>query len=247
METVLRATNLKKAYGEFFAVDGISFEVKAGETLGFVGPNGAGKTTTIHMLLGLLTPTEGQIEILGKNFESARENILESINFVAANVFLPHNLTVKQNLTIFSMLYGRKPQIEKIKKLLNTFHLEDFENQKAGKLSSGELSRLSLAKAFLNDPKILLLDEPTASLDPAVAAEVRQIIKKQQESFGTAIVWTSHNMREIETVCDRIIFIHHGKILAEGTPEELRKRFGKQDLEEIFIHLAGSKLNNTIQ
>lgn len=238
MDTVVKATDLKKMYDKVVAVDGISFEVGAGETVGLVGPNGAGKTTTIHMLLGLLSPTAGEIEILGKKFSTAREYILGHLNFVGAQVFLPGNLTVKQNLTIFSMLYGQKPSKDKINELLAKFHLEKFAKQKAGKLSSGESARLNLAKAFINDPKLLLLDEPTASLDPSIAVEVRKIIKKQQEALGTAIVWTSHNMREIETVCDRVIFIHHGKILASGTPSELRAQFNIQDMEEIFINLA---------
>src|SRR3989338_4118450 len=238
METAVRVTNLKKVYDKVVAVDDISFDIYPGETVGFVGPNGAGKTTTIHMLLGLLSPTAGEIEILGKKFNSAREYILGHINFVGAQVFLPGNLTVQQNLTIFSMLYGQKPSKKKIGELLVRFHLEKFVKQKTGKLSSGESARLNLAKAFINDPKILLLDEPTASLDPSVAAEVRKIIKKQQEALGTAIMWTSHNMREIEAVCDRVIFIHHGKILANGTPADLRTQFGTQDMEEFFINLA---------
>jgi ABC-2 type transport system ATP-binding protein len=141
---------------------------------------------------------------------------------------------------IFSMLYGKKPSKEKIEELLFTFDLKKFENQKAGKLSSGERVRLNLAKAFVNDPKLLLLDEPTASLDPAVSFKVREIIKERQTSLGTAILWTSHNMREIENVCDRVIFINKGKIVAKGTPEELRNLFKKQDLEEIFISLVKS-------
>lgn len=238
MEPIVRITDLRKTYDKVVAVDGISFEVGAGETVGLVGPNGAGKTTTIHMLLGLLSPTAGEIEILGKKFHSAREHILERINFVGAQVFLPGNLTVRQNLTIFSMLYGHKPSKHKIDELLDKFHLEKFAKQKAGKLSSGESARLNLAKAFINDPKLLLLDEPTASLDPSSAVEVRQIIRKHQETLGTAIIWTSHNMREIETVCDRVIFMHHGKILANGTPADLRSQFGIRDMEEIFINLA---------
>jgi ABC-2 type transport system ATP-binding protein len=240
MEVVLRVKNLRKLFGNFAVVDGISFEVKERETVGLIGPNGAGKTTTIQMILGLIEPTWGEIEIFGKNFKNYRERILERTNFAATYVWFPDNLTVKQNLMIFSMLYGQKPSKDKIEELLLTFDLKKFENQKAGKLSSGERVRLNLAKAFVNDPKLLLLDEPTASLDPAVSFKVREIIKERQASLGTAILWTSHNMREIENVCDRVIFINKGKIVAQGTPDELRNLFKKQDLEEIFISLVKS-------
>lgn len=237
-EIVLRAIELEKIYNKTVAVDGVSFEIAAGETVGLIGPNGAGKTTIIHMLLGLLTPTSGQIEIFGKDFDSCREYILERVNFIAAQVWLPGNLTLKQNLIIFSLLYGRKPSADKIKELLKTFRLEGFERRLASKLSSGESTRLNLAKAFINDPQLLFLDEPTAYLDPAIAAETREIIKKRQKELGTTILWTSHNMREIEEVSDRIIFLHKGKILAQGTAEELRRTFGKSGLEDIFISLA---------
>ncbi|MBI2098146.1 MAG: ABC transporter ATP-binding protein [Candidatus Wildermuthbacteria bacterium] len=239
MSTLLKVENLVKTYGQTTAVDGISFEAKEGEVVGLLGPNGAGKSTTIHMLLSLLEPTEGSIEIFGKDLKTHREEILQHINFATAYSMLPHNLTPYENLKIFALLYGVQQWRTAAESLLEEFNLAEFRNVRTGSLSTGEQMRLVLAKAFLNNPKLLLLDEPTASLDPAVARDLRQkIYYKMQENNGT-ILWTSHNMREIEAMCDRVIFMAHGKIVADDTPENLKKTFQSGDLEDIFIAIAG--------
>ena len=238
MSTLLKVENLTKTYGQTTAVDGISFEAKEGEVVGLLGPNGAGKSTTIHMLLSLLEPTEGSIEIFGKDLKTHREEILQHINFATAYSMLPHNLTPYENLKIFALLYGVQQWRTAAESLLEEFNLAEFRNARTGSLSTGEQMRLVLAKAFLNSPKLLLLDEPTASLDPAVARDLRQkIYYKMQENNGT-ILWTSHNMREIEAMCDRVIFMAHGKIVADDTPENLKKTFQSGDLEDIFIAIA---------
>lgn len=246
MSTVLKVENLTKTYGETAAVDHISFEMQEGEVVGLLGPNGAGKSTTIHMLLSLLEPTEGKIEIFGKNLKEHREEILQNMNFATSHSMLPHNLTPYENLKVFGLFYGVKNWKAKAESLLEEFNLQDFRHARTGSLSSGEQMRLVLAKAFLNDPKLLLLDEPTSSLDPAVARDLRQkIYYKMEENKGT-ILWTSHNMREIETMCDRIIFLAHGKIVANDTAENLKKIFQMNDLEEIFITIAKQPAADTL-
>lgn len=238
MSSVVQVENLTKKYGKFTAVDNISFEIKEGEVVGFLGPNGAGKSTTIHMLLSLLAPTEGTIEIFGKSLKDHREEILQNINFAAPYAALPYNLTPYENLFVFALLYGVKNAREKVETLLKEFHLEKFRKARTGELSSGEQTRLELAKAFLNEPKLLLLDEPTSSLDPAIARELRKEVYNRTKKVGGAVLWTSHNMREIEVMCDRVIFLSHGTIVADDTQENLRNQFEKSDLEEIFIQLA---------
>ena len=236
---ILKVENLTKRYGETTAVNGISFEAQEGEVVGLLGPNGAGKSTTIHMLLSLLEPTEGSIEIFGKNLKTHREEVLQRMNFATSYSMLPHNLTPLENLKVFALLYGVKQWRMKAESLLEEFNLAEFRKARTGSLSTGEQMRLVLAKAFLNNPKLLLLDEPTASLDPMVAKDLRQkIYYKMEENNGT-IIWTSHNMREIEAMCDRVIFLAHGKIVANDTPENLKKTFEKKDLEDIFITIAG--------
>lgn len=240
MRTILKVENLTKVYDDgVTAVDHISFEVHEGEIVGLIGPNGAGKTTTIHMILGLLEPTEGRVEIFGKDLARNRGQILQKTNFAAPYAALPHNLTPYENLTVFSFLYGvRRMRREKIENLLRDFNLVKFRSIRTGFLSSGEQMRLALAKAFLSDPRFLLLDEPTSSLDPAIAQDIRIDIHKRIAALNGAVLWTSHNMWEIETICDRVILLFHGKIVADDTPENLRKRFQKQDLEELFISLV---------
>ena len=235
---VLRITGLTKAYGSFIAVDHISFSVSEGEVVGLLGPNGAGKTTTINMVLGILKPTSGAVEVLGKRIEKRRSEIASKINFAAVYAHVPANLTVRQNLCVFALLYGIKSIRQKVNALLQEFDLEDFANAKTGLLSSGELSRLNLAKAMLNTPKLLLLDEPTASLDPNISRLVRDKIKDYALKNRAGILWTSHNMNEIEEVCDRVLFLSHGKILLSGDPNALPAAHGKKDLEELFIAMA---------
>ncbi len=245
MQTILQVDNLTKQFNGFTAVNRVSFEVRAGEIVGLLGPNGAGKTTIIQMLLTLLSPTEGSIEVFGKNLEHHREELLSQMNFAAPYSTLPYNLTPKENLTVFSFLYGVSNQEKKAEFLLREFNLTALTNEKTGRLSSGEQMRLVLAKAFVNNPKLLLLDEPTTSIDPAIARELRSKIHKFMRQNGGAILWTSHNMREIETMSDRIIFLSRGKIVADDTPQNLKKRFQEEDLEEIFINIARGSLNKS--
>jgi ABC-2 type transport system ATP-binding protein len=242
-EWVLTISGLTKEFGSLKAIKGISFSVPSGKIIGLLGPNGAGKTTTINMVLGILEPTQGFIEIFGKNLKKHRSTISKDINFVAVYAHMPANLTVRQNLHIFGLLYEVKNLKERIQFLLREFDLEGFADTKAGLLSSGESSRLNLAKALMNRPRLLLLDEPTASLDPSISQLIRQRIKKYADDTKAAILWTSHNMQEIEVVCDRVLFLSHGRILLSGNPKTLPSEHGKRDLEELFISVAREPLS----
>jgi len=225
--SILSVSNLTKFFStkekKFTAVDNISFDLKEGEILGLLGPNGAGKTTTIQMLLGVLTPTSGEIKYFGKEFEKHREEILEQVNFSSTYTNLPWDLTVKENLTFIAYLYQINNRQERIKKIVKNFRLEKLFNQSMKELSAGQLTRVNLAKAFINFPKVLLLDEPTASLDPEVADYIRKFLLEERKKFQVSIILTSHNMSEVEEVCDRVIFINQGKSLANDTPENLAK------------------------
>lgn len=221
--SILSVKNLTKVFKKFKAVDDISFELKEGEILGLLGPNGAGKTTTIQMLLGVLTPTSGQINYFGKKLVDYREEILERVNFSSTYTNLPWGLTVWENLVFISYLYQISNRQERIKKISQTFRIERLLNQRMSDLSAGQLTRVNLAKAFVNFPKVLLLDEPTASLDPEVADFIRKFLLEERKKFHVSIIITSHNMAEVEEVCDRVIFIDKGKILADDTPENLAK------------------------
>ncbi|MBI2121365.1 MAG: ABC transporter ATP-binding protein [Candidatus Wildermuthbacteria bacterium] len=238
MRAILKVENLTKIYGNVTAVDHISFELQEGEIVGLLGPNGAGKTTTIHMILSLIAPTEGRIEIFGKDAERHREETLSQMNFAAPYSCLPYNLTAVENLKIFSLLYGIQGNSEAIEQTLRDFNLAQFRNSRSGGLSSGEQMRLALAKAFVNNPKLLLLDEPTSSLDPSIAFAIRNEIFRRMQKTRGAVLWTSHNMREIEAMCHRVIFLSHGRIIDNDTPENLRAKYGKEDLEEIFLEIA---------
>jgi len=240
-DTVVEVKELTKRYEKTVAVDGISFEIYQGEILGLLGPNGAGKTTTIQMLLGLLTPTSGEIKILGMDLNKHRETILNQVNFSSAYVALPFSLTVIENLMVFARLYGIKNPRAKIETLLKTFEMEPMRTKVTGKLSSGQVTRLCLAKSLLNDPKILFLDEPTVSLDPDIADKTRSLLKDLRTRTGLTILYTSHNMQEMEEICDRILFLNKGRLIAAGTPKEILKRFGKENLEEVFLKVAREK------
>jgi ABC-2 type transport system ATP-binding protein len=239
---VLSVGQLRKTYGETVAVDGISFDVARREIVGLLGPNGAGKTTTINMILGVLEPSSGTIQIEGEDLAARRSQALERTNFAAVYAPLPGNLTVYQNLRIFGLLYGVKNLPERIEALLNEFGLEAFRNVKCGVLSSGEQTRVGLAKAMLNRPQLLLLDEPTASLDPATARDIRTRIREFAAQGTAGVLWTSHNMYEVEDVCDRVLFLSHGKILLEGDPKSLPGEHGKETLEDLFITVAREPL-----
>jgi len=237
MAAIVRITNLTKQYGNLTAVDHVSFEIKESEIVSLLGPNGAGKTTIIQMLLTLVSPTSGDIEIFGKTLKGHREELLSMMNFTAPYSVLPYNLTTKEALKVYSLLYGIHNYRERVSSLIDEFELGWLADKKVGQLSSGEQMRIGIAKAFVNSPGLLLLDEPTASLDPAIARELRAKILKLVRKAGGAILWTSHNMREIEQVSDRIIFLSRGKIVADDSPDNLKSYFGQQDLEEIFISI----------
>jgi ABC-2 type transport system ATP-binding protein len=239
---VLSVANLRKRYGEMIAVHDVSFDVSHGEIVGLLGPNGAGKTTSINMILGVLEPTSGKILIDGVDLGAHRSQALQCTNFEAVYAPLPGNLTVIQNLRIFGMLYNVRNLAERIEQLLEHFDLARFRNTKCGVLSSGEQTRVSLAKAMLNRPKLLLLDEPTASLDPATAREIRANIREFAAQGEGGVLWTSHNMYEVEEVCDRVLFLSHGRILLEGDPKNLPREHGKETLEELFIAVAREPL-----
>ncbi len=243
MEKILEAKNLTKVYDGLRAVEGVSFSIGAGEILGLLGPNGAGKTTTIDMILGLLEATSGVIHVFGKDLKKHKSEILQKMNFAAVYAQLPGNLTVRENLYIFALLYGVLNTKNTVQTFLKDFDLERFANTRVGFLSSGEQSRVNLAKALLNNPRLLLLDEPTASLDPSTAQIMRSRIKEYVLSSKSAILWTSHDMYEIEAVCDRVLFISHGKILLEGDPRQLPSQYGKKNLEELFISVAREPLS----
>jgi ABC-2 type transport system ATP-binding protein len=223
-EDILVVDHLVKKFGNFTAVDGISFRVGKGEIVGLLGPNGAGKTTTISMIMGFTLPTSGRVEVFGKDCAKHRQEILARVNYASAYTKIPYRLTVWQYLFMFSLLYDVPHGREKIAELLKTFQIEDRKNTIGEDLSSGNTARVNLCKAFINSPELILLDEPTSSMDPDIADQVRNHILKAQRKFGTTVVITSHNMAEIEELCDRVIFINHGTIIAEDTPEALAKR-----------------------
>lgn len=224
------------------AVDDLDLEVRAGEVIGLLGVNGAGKTTVMNMILGLTIPNEGTITVFGKDLQKHRIEILKRTNFCTTYANLPSNLKVRQNLRVFAGLYGVKNPGDKIDELLEMLGIAHLRESVTGRLSAGEGTRVNLAKALLNDPELLLLDEPTASLDPDIADKVRSLVRRTQRERSTAILYTSHNMKDIEVVCDRIIFLHEGSILAEGTAAEIKERFSGRDLDEVFIKVARNEV-----
>jgi ABC-2 type transport system ATP-binding protein len=235
---LIQVEGLSKRFGTVTAVEGLSFMARRGEILGLLGPNGAGKTTTLQMLLGLTTPTSGSVRILGLDLRTHRRAILARVNFSSAYVTLPFNLTAWENLNVFAKLYGiRKPR-QKILDLLELFEIPQALNRVTGALSTGQLTRLNLCKAFLNDPEILFLDEPTASLDPDIADKVRTILARLQRERGLTMMYTSHNMREVEILCDRVLFLSRGRLVAEGAPRELIERASRGSMDEVFIAIA---------
>lgn len=243
MTKVLSVTALRKKYGDStVAIDGVSFDVNNNEIVGLLGPNGAGKTTTINTILGVLEPDTGAIRIQGLDLAAHRSRVISCTNFAAVYTPLPGNLTVYQNLRVFGLLYGVKALRDRIDELLKEFDLEGFRDKKCGVLSSGEQTRVSLAKAMLNHPCLLLLDEPTASLDPATARDIRVKMREYAARCGVGVLWASHNMYEVEDVCNRVLFLSHGRILLEGNPKTLPGEHGKKTLEELFIAVAREPL-----
>lgn len=237
-DPVLQVMNLTKRFGEFVAVNDVSFSIKPGEILGLLGPNGAGKTTTMHMLLGLITPTSGAIHMFGLDLAAQREQILQAVNFSSSYISMPLALTVEENLWVVARLYGMSDIARRVDEMVKKLEMEEFRHKVTRKLSSGQMTRLTLAKAFLTEPKILFLDEPTASLDPDIAHKIRSLLKEERRSAGLSILYTSHNMREMEEMSDRIIFLQRGRIVAEGTAQQIVARFGQADLEEVFLKIA---------
>ncbi len=238
----LQVEKLRKQYSGVTALDEVSFNVERGEILGLLGPNGAGKTTTINMVLGVLEPTGGRVEIDGVDIAKDRARALERTNFAAVYAALPGNLTVSENLRFFGLLYRVTGLDLRIEELLRQFSLESLRRSKCGVLSSGELTRVALAKALLNRPLLLLLDEPTASLDPSAARDIRAMIRELARGGDCGVLWTSHNMYEVAEVCDRVLFLSHGRILLEGDPQSLPREHGAPNLEELFIQLTVSAL-----
>ncbi len=232
---LLQVSHLTKKFGDFTAVNDISFTLREGEILGFLGPNGAGKTTTIQMLLAVLHPTQGSIVYFGKSIEKNRAEILEQINFSSTYTNLPWQLTVLENLKFISYLYTISNRPVRIEKIIQLFNLKPILKQKILDLSAGEVTRVNLAKAFLNNPKILLLDEPTASLDPDVADYVRTFLLEEKKNSKLSIILTSHNMSEVEEMCDRVIFIREGRIVADDTPEQLAKTIEIAHLRLVIV------------
>ncbi len=241
MKNSINVENLSKNYSENKAVQNISFKIAANEIVGLLGPNGCGKTTTIAMILGLLKPTSGQILIDGISIENNRIELLHKMNFISPYIELPKKLTVKENLVVYSKLYSVKNFKDRIDYLSDTLRLNDFINKKTGELSSGQKNRVSFAKSLINNPSILLLDEPTTSLDPETADFVRTFLENYKQEKKISILLASHNMNEVERLCASVLMMKEGKIIDKGTPKELIEKHGRKNLEEVFLKLTRRK------
>jgi len=238
----LTIKNLVKKFKSIVAVDNISFEIEKNSTLGLLGPNGCGKTTSIGMMLGLITPTSGKIFINEINLEPKnRISLLSLMNFASPYIELPKKLTVRQNLEVYARLYGINNKIERIDELVEDLNLSKFLNKNTGELSSGQKNRVSLAKSLINKPKLLFLDEPTASLDPDVGDFVREYLEKYKNKNELTMLLASHNMKEVERLCNKVIMMKQGKIVDNGTCQELIKKHGRENLEDTFLKIARSK------
>ena len=238
MNEIIEVSNLRKNYGKKEAVKNLNFKINKGEIIGLLGPNGCGKTTTIAMILGLLKPTSGKIIIKKKNLEEERINLLEKINFISPYVELPKKLSVKENLKVFAKLYDIKNINTKINEIANNLRLEELLDKKTGELSSGQKNRVALAKALINEPEILLLDEPTASLDPETGDFIRTFIENYSKKNNITILLASHNMNEVERMCHSVMMMKDGSIVDEGKPKNLILKNGRKNLEEVFLKIA---------
>lgn len=236
-DILLSIQNLTKQFGSHEIVRDICFSVQSGEIVGIVGPNGAGKTTILSMILGVTEPSSGSIEIFASPFPQYRRQILRQVGFAASYATLPGNLTLRQNLTVFAYLYSIPYSRVRVENVMAELNLQKFANTKIALLSSGEQVRANLAKAFLNSPRLLLLDEPTASLDPSTSAMIRSYIRNYT-THNAGTLWASHNMEEVQAVCDRVMFLVHGRILLDGKPSELADRYGAASLEELFVQIV---------
>ena len=241
MKNLVEVINLRKLYGLKKAVDSINFKIKENQIIGLLGPNGCGKTTTIGMMLGLLKPSNGKVIIDGMKIEEKRVSILKKINFISPYIELPKKLTVRQNLEVYGRLYGIKDLKGRIEEISEDLDIKNFFNRKTGELSSGQKNRVSLAKSLINKPEILFLDEPTASLDPDIGDFVRTYIQKYRSENQVTVLLASHNMNEVERLCDSIIMMKSGEIIDRGTCEEIIKKHGRNNLEETFLKLARGK------
>jgi ABC-2 type transport system ATP-binding protein len=232
--------NLSKEYNNILAVKNINFTINKGSIVGLLGPNGCGKTTTIGMMLGLIKPTSGTVFINGQNIENEnnRTKILEKVNFISPYVELPKKLTVEENLKVYGKLYGVSNLKDKISDLMKQLNLFEFKKRKTGELSSGQKNRVSLAKALINEPEILFLDEPTASLDPDVGDYIRTYIENFASKKGTTILLASHNMNEVERLCNEVMMMKNGKIIDKGTCNSLINKHGRKNLEETFLKIV---------
>jgi len=238
IENIIEIKELKKTYNKTVAVDNLNFKIQKGQIIGLLGPNGCGKSTTIGMMLGLIKPSSGSVIINNKNIEDNRTSLLEKMNFISPYVELPKKLTVEENLKIYARLYGVRNLKEKIDNLMESLNLTEFRSRKTGELSSGQKNRVSLAKALINDPEILLLDEPTASLDPDVSDYIRSFIEKFISNKGSTILLASHNMNEVERLCHEVMMMKNGKIIDKGKSSDLINKHGRKNLEEVFLKIA---------
>jgi ABC-2 type transport system ATP-binding protein len=236
-EPILQVEGLTKRFQTKLAVDSLTFSLPRGSIVGLLGGNGAGKTTTLSMLLGLLEPTAGKIQLFGNNFVRNRHSVLHRMNFCSPYVDLPQRLTVMENLRVFARLYGVRDSATTITKLVDDFRLGELKDQPIRRLSSGQKTRVSLAKALINSPEFLLLDEPTASLSPDVSKWIRQQLADYRDRTGSTILFASHDMREVELLCDHVMMMRQGQLIEQGSPTELIKTHGRSSLEEVFLAL----------
>jgi len=237
-EIVIEINNLSKMYKNTLAVKNINFKISKGSIIGLLGPNGCGKSTTIGMMLGLIKPTSGEVLISNKNIEKDRTDLLQKMNFISPYIELPKKLTIEENLKVYGRMYGVKNLKDKIDELMEKLNLVEFKKRKTGELSSGQKNRVSLAKALINDPEILLLDEPTASLDPDVSDYVRGIIENFASNNKKTILIASHNMSEVERLCDEVLMMKNGQIIDKGKSVDLIKNHGRKNLEEVFLKIV---------
>ena len=236
-EPILKVNGLTKYFQRNLAVDDLTFSMQESSIVGLLGGNGAGKTTTLSMLLGLLRPTSGSVELFEHDFIKNRHAVLHRMNFCSPYVDLPQRLTVRENLRVFSKLYGVKDGTGRLSELADNFRLTEFMDQPVRRLSSGQKTRVSLAKALINQPEFLLLDEPTASLSPDVSQWIRQRLLDYRDRTGASILFASHDMREVELLCDKVLIMSRGSLIEQGTPKKLRQCYGKDSLEEVFLYL----------